>query len=532
MRYFVLLCLSMMLLSGCATRQVKPLLTKVPSGELAETYYQMRTQTPDGITLSFTVYQPRLSAHHTAPLILHTHGFGVSRMKRPWLDLYGSLMPTGEAAQRAWHNGYWVISYDQRGHGGFGGSEGQIRVTDPDKEVQDVSTLMNWAEQHLPQLARNANGVRAGMIGESYGGGVQYIASAKDKRLQALVPVTTWYDLESSLAPNGIPKSGWISVLSMADWWNWNRFDPSVKQAIQDSKKGRITLPTYTFLKTHQARWFCENQQPPQGDALIIQGFRDILFPFNESVRASHCLQKAGRDVRIIGSSSGHLQPWVQKSPAWKMPIWYLEKTINCHQQQFNIQTMISQWFDAKLKDQTETLQQIPTLCVEDSPVSQLSELQPVDRYPFAALPIKLENNIALRVPLVAIQKSGWITGIPRLTLSMTSNHNQPEPILFVSLGAWKKGSARYRILNEQTTPISIERLKQRNTVAQQLRYPLDDVMEGFDLFAVNSALKEGEILGLVISSRSRYYGSSSQKTASTTIEGFLELPRIIDKAN
>jgi cephalosporin-C deacetylase-like acetyl esterase len=33
------------------------------------------------------------------------------------------------------------------------------------------------------------------MIGESYAGGVQYIASALDVRLQAIVPITTWYDI-------------------------------------------------------------------------------------------------------------------------------------------------------------------------------------------------------------------------------------------------------------------------------------------------------------------------------------------------
>ena len=44
------------------------------------------------------------------------------------------------------------------------------------------------------------------MIGESYAGGVQYIASALDPRLQAIVPITTWYDIVDSLVPNGVSK--------------------------------------------------------------------------------------------------------------------------------------------------------------------------------------------------------------------------------------------------------------------------------------------------------------------------------------
>ena len=49
--------------------------------------------TDESITLSFTVYQAALKAGSTAPLILHTHGFGLSRMKRPYLSLYGSSKP-------------------------------------------------------------------------------------------------------------------------------------------------------------------------------------------------------------------------------------------------------------------------------------------------------------------------------------------------------------------------------------------------------------------------------------------------------
>lgn len=85
-----------------------------------------------------------------------------------------------------------MISYDQRGHGN---SQGKIRLADPEKEAQDVISIMNWAEQNLPQLAKNQNGVRAGMIGESYAGGIQYLVSALDPRLQAIVPITTWYDI-------------------------------------------------------------------------------------------------------------------------------------------------------------------------------------------------------------------------------------------------------------------------------------------------------------------------------------------------
>jgi len=216
-RYFLWIWFSLFLaLQGCVHATIQPKANQKQTTELKQRYYQAKTTTPDGTVIAFTVYQPQLKAGQDAPLIIHTHGFGLSRMKRPEMSLYGFLLPTGQIAKKAWKDGYWVISYDQRGHGN---SQGKIRLTDPKKEAQDVISIMNWAENNLPQLAKNQNGVRAGMIGESYAGGVQYLASALDPRLQAIVPITTWYDIVNSLAPNGIPKSNWISFLNLIGDW-------------------------------------------------------------------------------------------------------------------------------------------------------------------------------------------------------------------------------------------------------------------------------------------------------------------------
>ena len=391
-------------ISGCATRQVKPLLTKTTQGDLKQTYYQMRINTDDGITLSFTVYQPALKAGATAPLILHTHGFGLSRMKRPYLSLYGSIMPTGQGAQAAWKRGYWMISFDQRGHGGHDGTGGKIRLTDPEFEARDVSRIIDWAEKNLPQLARNAHGARVGMIGESYGGAVQYIAAAQDKRISAIIPVTTWYNLEYSLAPNGVPKSGWINFLNvLGDWVNWNKFDPAVRQAYQESKQGHISAKTYSFLNTHQLRWFCDQRQTPKADALIIQGFRDVLFPFNEGVNAYQCLKNAGQDVRLVGMEGGHLQPGVQHAPGLNMPGWYIGKTISCQNKTYNTQTMISTWFDSKLKDQTSDLNAIPAVCVDHSSASSIEALQASVSYQLPQLHITADGKRPLLVPLTRV---------------------------------------------------------------------------------------------------------------------------------
>ncbi len=560
-----LLGLSLLLtLGGCATRQVKPLLPTSAQGALQQSHHQMRLTTDDGITLSFTLYQPALAPGQTVPLIIHTHGFGLSRMKRPYLSLYGSILPTGQGAEAAWKRGYWVISFDQRGHGGMDGTGGKIRLTDPQFEGRDVSRLIDWAEQHLPQLARNTHGARVGMIGESYGGAIQYIASAQDKRIAALVPVTTWYNLEYSLAPNGVPKSGWLDLLNIiGDWWNWNKFDPALKAAYRDSKNGAISAASYQFLKTHQARWFCDTGQAPQADALIIQGFRDVLFPFNEGISAYQCLKNAGNDVRLLGVEGGHLQPGVQRSPGLELPAWYLGKTMNCQGKMLNIQAMIARWFDAKLKDQPLQANAIPAVCIDHSPAHSMAALQPSVSIELPALHITAGGGYEwlfkpadhlrhlltpqhwplnwqqpqhggarpLLLPLTSISKDQWLTGIPRLHLSINTPNtvnNQNSPTLFVSLARWTPGKGSYQILNEQVLPINLQKLRYRNQMLSQLQVPIDDPAKGIDLPAVNAKLKQGEVLGLVISSRSRYFGRSSKAHAEASISGYIELPEML----
>lgn len=551
-------------LSGCATRQLQPLLPTTAQGNLKQSHYQMRMTTDDGITLSFTVYQPALKPDERAPLIIHTHGFGLSRMKRPYLSLYGSIMPTGQGAEAAWKRGYWVISFDQRGHGGLDGTGGKIRLTDPQVEGRDVSRIIDWAEQHLPQLARNTQGARVGMIGESYGGAVQYIASAQDKRIAAIVPVTTWYNLEYSLAPNGVPKSGWLDLLNVVgDWWNWNKFDPALKMAYQDTKNGAISASSYQFLKTHQARWFCDTNHPPQADALIIQGFRDVLFPFNEGISAYQCLKHAGHDVRLLGVDGGHLQPGVQHSPGLELPAWYIGKNMTCQGKTLNIQAMMAHWFDAKLKDQPLQADSIPQVCIDHSPASSIEAMQPTVNYTLPELhinagggsewlfkttdrlrhvftPAHLPANWQqpqhggqrpLLLPLTRLSEDQWLTGIPRLHLNMdTRDAAAPHsaPTLFVSLARWTPGKGSYQVLNEQVLPVNLQKLRYRNQMLSQLSVPIDDPAKGMDLPAVNAKLKRGEVLGLVISSRSRYFSRSSSAHAQANISGFIELPALL----
>lgn len=526
--YVFWLCFGLLsVLQGCVHATTQTTVVTSKSTELKQRYYQAKTTAPDGTVLAFTVYQPYLKPGQTAPLILHTHGFGLSRMKRPELSLYGFLLPTGQVAKTAWQKGYWVMSYDQRGHGD---SQGKIRLTDPEKEAQDVITLMNWAEKNLPQLATNQYGVRTGMIGESYAGGVQYIASARDPRLQAIVPITTWYDIVNSLAPNGVPKSNWIGFLNLiGDWWNWNKFDPELKQAYLATQQGQLKASTYNFLKTHQASWFCDHAQAPQADALIIQGFRDILFPFNEGVKAAQCIQHAQHDVHLVGVQGGHLQPFAQHSPRGNTPFWYIGKTVSCgNQQKYNLQNTILDWFNQKLKDQTPAIN-LPELCVDQSPVTSLNDVNATQSYRLHKTWIAPTATQAVFVPIHTATQHSYITGAPRLSLQVETP-SKVDPTLFISVAIKSKLTGKYEVLNDQTAPFNTARKQAYDQITQGITQLYEPHLT-IELPSMNGQLNHGDTLGLLINTQSMYYQKIKQPKIEAWISGHIVLPKFWSEA-
>jgi ABC-2 type transport system ATP-binding protein len=109
-----------------------------------------------------------------------------------------------------WHGGFNVLTWDPRG---FGMSGGVATVDSPAYEGRDVSAIINWvAQQRGVELDRS--GVpRIGMVGASYGGGIQFAAASQDCRIDAIAPTIAWHSLLTSLDKNATPKTGWGNIL-------------------------------------------------------------------------------------------------------------------------------------------------------------------------------------------------------------------------------------------------------------------------------------------------------------------------------
>jgi len=323
--------------------------------------YQITVTAHDGARIGATVWQPALTAGEVAPLVMHTHGFGLKRMDGV-IGLYENVIPSGLIAKDLWKRGFWLITWDQRGHGN---TDGVINVMDPEKEVRDVSTLLDWAEQNIPRLARDADGeIRVGMIGESYGGGVQLLASVKEPRIDAIVPITTWYDITETLAPSDVPKGGWIRLLYvMGDWWNFRKLHPYLRENFALARQGIIEEDLKQHYAPHGFSYYCEREEQRSVDVLMVQGLRDVLFDVDQALQSRDCLRRAGGDVSLIVQSGGHLLPLEQHSSS--TPVWYWDKWLHCHGEKQRTNTVVADWLSAKLSDGTPP--GLPSVCLSMS---------------------------------------------------------------------------------------------------------------------------------------------------------------------
>jgi ABC-2 type transport system ATP-binding protein len=145
---------------------------------------------------------------HPAPVVLMGPGWGAS----------GDTDQTGSSGSEfggvdisALHRaGYSVLTWDPRG---FGASGGESEVDSPNVEAKDVSRLIDWVATQPGVQLDSTGDPRIGMVGGSYGGGIQWVTAAQDCRIDVIVPIISWNSLVTSLDKTGINKAGWSNLL-------------------------------------------------------------------------------------------------------------------------------------------------------------------------------------------------------------------------------------------------------------------------------------------------------------------------------
>ncbi|MFC7228966.1 CocE/NonD family hydrolase [Salinirubellus salinus] len=276
--------------------------------EVTET--DVRVASFDGAEIAATVFRPPGDGEH--PVVLSTHGWGGDR---------GSVEGYARLAAA---NGYVALTWDQRG---FGESDGEVGLSGP-KEVQDVRTLIDFLAGDHPdadpqftgRVDASGGGPSVGMIGASYGGGIQLNAAAVDDRIRALVPIVPWHDLTFSLAPNGVPKLGWTSLLYGSGVASARGGTSGDGQPTAEDLQRGVSPRLHEIYATTMAR----NELPPQGrsfltvrspavkldtvdaPALVVQGWPDTLFVPNEGQRIVEGLRGEGTEAKLVFFDGGH----------------------------------------------------------------------------------------------------------------------------------------------------------------------------------------------------------------------------------
>lgn len=236
-------------------------------------------------------------ATHPAPTILMGPGWGESG------DTDTSSTGTGLfdfiTIRELWESGYNVLTWDPRG---FGKSTASAEVDSPTVEGRDMGLIISWvATRPGVQLDRPGD-PRLGMVGVSYGAGIQLTTAAVDCRVDAIVPTWSWHSLTTSLDKGNITKNGWSDLLYSA--LAGRPVDPHLVRAHQESDSTGLIDPA-------ERTWFAQ-RGPGQlvnqihAPTLFIQGEEDDLFTLDEAIANYRILRARGVPTAMLWMCGGH----------------------------------------------------------------------------------------------------------------------------------------------------------------------------------------------------------------------------------
>jgi ABC-2 type transport system ATP-binding protein len=141
-----------------------------------------------------------------------------------------------------------------------------------------------------------------GMVGGSYGGGIQWVTAAQDCRIDAIVPTISWHSLSTSLYKTGLYKAGWGNLLlaAAAD----DHLDPHIRTAAaQGNATGAISAANATWFRARGPGTLVAAIHVP---TLIVQGTVDTLFTLDEGITNYEQVRRDGVPVAMLWYCGGH----------------------------------------------------------------------------------------------------------------------------------------------------------------------------------------------------------------------------------
>ncbi len=243
---------------------------------------------------------PGTSATHREPTVLMGPGWGqagdtnTSPNTGPGAGVVGAT-----SIASLWTAGYNVLTWDPRG---FGQSTGTVEVDSAQFEARDVMKLIDWVSTQPSTTLDGPGDPRLGMVGGSYGGGIQIVTAAIDCRVDAIAPEIAWHSLSTSLYKADTPKNGWASILIAAT--NGRSVDPHIPHAHQAAvTSGAINADDRAFFESRGPGDLVARIKVP---TLIVQGTIDNLFTLDEGIQIYRVLRDRGVPTAMMWFCGGH----------------------------------------------------------------------------------------------------------------------------------------------------------------------------------------------------------------------------------
>ena len=165
-----------------------------------------------------------------------------------------------------------------------------------------MSAIISWIAAQPEAELDTPGDPRLGMVGVSYGGGIQLVTAANDTRVDAIVPAITYNRLDTSLYKSGAFKTSWATPLTAVLTLGGSRVNPRILPA---TIYGDIT----GTLKPEDLALFLSRN--PDIDritvpTLLIHGTVDTLFSLAEADATAQILLANGVTTKVIWFCGGH----------------------------------------------------------------------------------------------------------------------------------------------------------------------------------------------------------------------------------
>ena len=236
-----------------------------------------------------------------APTILNGPGLGLPGETNP-TAVNNPFLPNQVIGMAPLlQDGYNVVTWDPRGEWSSGG---RLEIDSPEFEGQDMQAIISWLAQQ-PEVQLDApNDPRIGMVGASYGGGIQLVTAAIDKRADAIVPTIAWNNLNTSLYKSGAPKTSWGALLTAALILTGAQVDPQIYTAVATALlTGSLPHADQDFLDDRSPFGLLTDITAP---TLLIQGTVDTLFSLQEAHENAIALIGKRVPTKVVWYCGGH----------------------------------------------------------------------------------------------------------------------------------------------------------------------------------------------------------------------------------